>query len=334
MRLVNKIESVVHYEVYDDCVFIGKDTRIKQGLINNGNQIIKQSIHGLEIMCEEEYFYFTGFKDGFIYNRKEGEGIQYSTGNRNVLLTPEKHYFSPLGNFNNRQEIVITEMNDKFQQNHYLLNGLEYELKRKCEVYPNLNNSKYYGSFHNKNSKVEIVNKRTGKYLEVEIQPNGDRMDRRGRPILDSNNIFIPLINGSLAKFNCESNSFEWVNREFDNPYVSYNTNSEYIFQHFGLGINQISKRTGKTINQINFQDAFKEEHHSSGRIWSSDKYLITKDLHTGQFCVIDANNLNPIELEFLMKNGFSNSEITFQIIDNKIFALGMDNVLREYEIE
>ena len=134
--------------------------------------------------------------------------------------------------------------------------------------------------------------------------------------------MYTPLNRGNIAKFNCKSESYDWVNREFDEQYVSYNTNYLYLYQHFGRGINQISKATGKTTNQIIFKDAFNERYHSSGRIWSSDKFVISKDLESGKFCVIDANSLKPIALEFVMRRGFSNSEATFQINGSTIYAV------------
>ena len=178
------------------------------------------------------------------------------------------------------------------------------------------------------------MNKQTeNSYRKVDIRINESKMDSREKPLLDSNIIFIPLSEGKVAKFNCSNDSIEWVNQEFNEQYVSYNSNTEFLYQHFGRGINQISKLTGTITNSISFADAFSEKFHSSGKIWCSNEYLITKDLISGKFCVLNANNLEPIGLEFIMKQGFADSNKTFQILGNRIFVLGMDNILKEYEM-
>lgn len=334
MKLVDKIENVGHYEVYNDCVLIGRDTRIKNGLISNGNQILKKSEEGLEILREAEYFYFSGFKDGILYYEKEGKPIHFSNTNTNLQITPEQHYFNPLHNLSNKDEIVITEMDKEFNQKYFFLNSIDFADKQECEVYPQLNNEKHYCRFHKKESWIEIVNKQTvNSYRKIDILINEAKMDRREKPLLDSNKIFIPLSSGKVAKFNCSNDSIEWVNQEFSEQYVSYNSNTEFLYQHFGRGINQISKLTGSITNSITFADSITEKFHSSGKIWCSNEYVITKDLISGKFCVFRANDLEPIGLEFVMKQGFADSNKTFQILGNRIFVLGMDNVLKEYKM-
>ena len=335
MKLVDKIENVGHYEVYNDCVLIGRDTRIKSGLISNGNQVLKKSAEGLEVLREGEYFYFSGFKDGILYYEKEGNPIHFSNKNINLQITPEQHFFNPLHNLSNKDEIVITEMDKEFNQRHFFLNSTKFIDKQECELYPQLNNEKHYCRFHKKENWIEIVNKQSvNSYRKIDIRINEHKMNTREKPLLDSNILFIPLGDGEVAKFNCSNDSIEWVNQEFGDKYASYNSNTEFLYQHFGRGINQISKLTGTIINSIIFADKLNEKFHSSGKIWCSDDYLITKDLISGKFCVLKSNNLEPIGLEFVMKQGFADSIKTFQIVGNRIFVLGMDNILKEYKMK
>lgn len=334
MKLIDKIENVGHYEVYNDCLFIGRDTRITEGMISHGNQILKKTNKDLEIIKDEPYFYFTAFKDGIIYNTYEGNSIYHLDNNGTTKLTPEKYYFSPLQNLDERDEIIITKMDEEYNQNTFFLSSTNFKNKVECEIFPQLNNNKFYCNFHKKESWIELIQKHTvNSYHKVNIEINDYKMDRREKPILDSNLLFIPLNQGGLAKYNCLTDSYEWVNTDFGEQYVSYDINDLYVYQHFGMGINQISKASGKTINQIYFSELLKEKYHSSGRIWCSDDYVITKDLISGKFCVLDANTLNILGLDFIMKNGFSDSKTTFQIMDNKIYVLGMNNILTEFEM-
>ena len=334
MKLVDKIENVGHYEVYDDCILIGRDTRIKNGLISNGNQILKKTVEGLETLREGDYFYFTGFKDGILYYKKEGEPIHFSNKTGEIQVTPKQHYFNPLHNISTKNEIVITEMDKEFNQKHFFLNSIKFADKKECEVYPQLNNEKHYCRFHKKESWIEIVNKETeNSYRKIDILFDDVKMDRREKPLLDSNNIFIPLSDGKVAMLNCLNDSIEWVNQEFSEQYVSYNSNAKFLYQHFGRGINQISKVTGTITNSIIFADSLSEKFHSSGKVWCSDDYVISKDLISGKFCVLEANKLEPIGLEFVMKQGFADSTKTFQILGDRILVLGMDNVLKEYKM-
>ncbi len=334
MKIVDKIENVGHYEVYDDCVIIGRDTRIKNGMISNGNQILSKTNGEFEIIREGAYFYFTAFKDGFLHYEKEGDPIQFTNSNGSIIVTPENHYFSPLHNLPVKDEIVITNMDKDFVQKHYFLDSKEFSNKQECVFYPHLNNSQHYCGFNKRESWIEIINKQSqDSYRKVNIRIGELKMDRRENPLLDSNILFIPLSGGAVAKFNCNSDSIEWTNQEFEEQYVSYNSNNSYLYQHFGRGINQICKVSGKTVNQINFSKSLNEEFHSSGSIWCSDDYIITKDLQSGKFCVLGADNLEPLYLEFVIKQGFAESPITFQIMKNNIYVLGKDNVLREYQM-
>jgi hypothetical protein len=334
MKIIDKTENVGHYEIYSDSVFIGRDTRIKEGMISQGNQILKKTNKGIEILKEEAYHYFTAFKDGILYNTIEGDSIYYSNTIDTNKYTPKQHYFSPLDNIHNRNEVIIIEMDKKFNQKYFLLNSTDFRSKIECKIFPQLNNNQYFCKFHKKESWIEIINKQTDySYKKINIQFGENKMDKREKPILDSNFLFIPLNRGVLAKYNCISDSYEWINSVFGEQYVSYDTNNLYVFQHFGMGINQISKASGKTINQIYFSELIKENYHSSGRIWCSDDYVITKDLTSGKFCVLDANTLKILGLEFVMKKGFSDSKTTFQIMNNKIYVLGMNNILTEYEM-
>ncbi|MFK8054856.1 MAG: hypothetical protein AB8F78_01950 [Saprospiraceae bacterium] len=334
MKILNRIENVAHYEVYNSSVLIGRDTRIVSGIISHGNQILRITNGKIEILREGAYFYFTAFKDGFLHYDKEGDPIHFSNSNGSIVLTPENHYFSPLHNLPVKDEIVITKMDKDFVQKHYFLNSMKFSNKQESAFYPHLNNSQHYCDFNKRESWIEIMNKQSqDSYRKVNIQISKLKMNKRENPFLDSNTIFIPLSGGAVAKFNCNSDSIEWTNQEFKEQYVSYNSNSSYLYQHFGRGVNQICKLSGKTVNQLDFSKSLKEEFHSSGSIWCSDDYIITKDLQSGKFCVLGADNLEPLGLEFVMKKGFSESPLTFQIMKNNIYVLGMDNVLREYQI-
>lgn len=334
MKIVDKIENVGHYEVYKDFVFIGRDTRIKNGMISNGNQILKKSKDRIEILREGKYFYFTAFKEGFLFYVNEGEPIFYSTGSINIKVTPKKHYFSPLQSFQNLDEVVITEMDEEFNQKYYFLDSLNFENRRECKIYPQLRSDRYYCRFHRKESWVEIVDKHSDfSYRKVGIHLDKDLIHKNGKPLLDENILFIPLKEGRVAKFNCDNDNIEWINKEFEEQYVSYSCNTKFLYQHFGKGVNQILKTTGETVNQIIFKDSLNENYHSSGGIWCSDKFIITKDLMSGKFCVIGADTMEVLNLEFLMKQGFTETRNSIQILENKIFVLGKDNVLREYQM-
>lgn len=335
MKLIDKTKNVGHYEVFDDCILIGRDTRVENGIISNGNQILKKTSEGINSIREKPYFYFTTFKEGILYYENEGDSLHYSENGEDIKVTPEKHYFNPIHNLKNRKEIVITEMDEEFNQKYYFLNSIHYDQKKECQVYPELNNEKHYCRFHKKESWIELVDKYTKESCRrIEINIHQTHMDDRTKPFLDGSSLFIPLNNGGIAKYNCILNEVEWINLESDEKHVSYNSNSAFLFQHFGLGINQISKSTGKTIRQMNFSKSLSEKYHSSGSVWCSDDYVITKDLISGKFCVVDSQNMEIIALEFVMKHGISESIKTIQINKNQIFVLGMDNCLREYEIK
>jgi hypothetical protein len=330
MIKVDTVEKVSKIDSINDIVLIGVNSATKgKGIVSHGDKIIKYKSGVSKDVLIQKYFYFIPYREGILYYEDEGEPIFYTDFKIKLKFAKEGSSFNPLQQRTNKETVLITEMDDSFQQSFYLFSE---QLDR--QLLPKFSNLLLNDSFVCASKyKIELFSSSTLKICWDYQCDEGFQLDKRNKLFSDEDLVYLPLKGGILIALDTHSGEQKWK-YQGDANFVSYGEKGDFIYVHTGDSIIIISKANGQVINVINYSDYDElNSFMSNGIIWCFEKLIVVRNSGTGEVVLFSRESFEVLGRAIVDKSGIGESKDRIQFIDNYLYILGTSNTVHIYSI-
>ncbi len=332
LKKIVQLENATYIDYIENKVIVSVKTETTPGSFLTGGDKFFCVVKGkVENEIQLKHHSFLTFNKGIIYKEMEDGDIFYYDFNVTDKILPSGNYFSPIKERLNKEYFHYTEIDKYLNTKHFIYN--KGNLKKKLPNTYNLELNSYLVNYSKRDGIITAFAQETYKQCWIYKVEGNLRINKREKIFADEDLVFIPLMDGKLLSINITAGTFQWIWKEVNEEYLSFEQITKYIYVSFGRGIIELEKCTGKTTKIKEFASICElQSFHASGPIWCFEKVIVLIDSIYGKVVVLNYD-FELVGFYEIGKPGIANSKEKIIYSEDCLYVLGMDNTLYVFEI-